>query len=72
VLVDPRNTSQECSRCGKIVKKSLSVRIHHCPHCELRIDRDLNASINILKRARAGPSQRNAGNVQRAARSSRL
>ena len=50
ILVDPKNTSQECSNCGNLVKKSLSVRIHSCPHCGITLDRDINASINILKR----------------------
>ena len=49
ILVDPRNTSQMCSRCGAIVKKDLSVRIHDCPMCGLVIDRDENAAINILR-----------------------
>ncbi len=48
VLVDPRNT-QKCSRCGEIVHKSLSQRIHMCPHCGLTADRDYNASLNILR-----------------------
>lgn len=48
VLVDPRNTSKRCSRCGSLVDKSLSDRIHSCPVCGLILDRDLNASINIL------------------------
>jgi putative transposase len=48
VLVDPRNTSKRCSRCGVLVEKSLSVRIHSCPVCGLEIDRDENAAINIL------------------------
>lgn len=51
VLVDPRNTSQECSNCGSIVKKKLSTRTHKCNHCGLKMDRDVNAAINILKRA---------------------
>ena len=46
--VDPRNTSKKCSRCGSIVQKDLSVRIHDCPHCGLILDRDHNAAINIL------------------------
>ena len=49
-FVDPKNTSQECSNCGEIVKKSLAQRVHNCPFCGLVIDRDLNASLNILKK----------------------
>ena len=44
VLVEPRNTSKICSRCGTMVEKSLSVRVHACPVCGLVIDRDQNAS----------------------------
>ena len=51
VLVDPKNTSQNCSKCGKKVPKDLSVRIHNCPYCGLKLDRDHNAAINIMKRA---------------------
>lgn len=51
VRVNPYNTSQKCSNCGEIVKKSLSVRIHQCPTCGYRADRDKNAAINILKLA---------------------
>ena len=50
ILVNPQNTSQTCSGCGVIVKKSLSVRVHKCPHCGLVLDRDVNAAINILRR----------------------
>ncbi len=50
-LVNPRNTTQMCSSCGAIVPKGLEVRIHNCPHCGLREDRDFNASKNILSRA---------------------
>jgi len=53
LLVDPKGTTQECSGCGKIVPKDLSVRIHDCPHCGLRLDRDLNAAVNILGRGLA-------------------
>ena len=49
VLVDPKNTSQLCSRCGLKVPKSLSDRVHECPQCGLVMDRDENAAINILR-----------------------
>ncbi|WP_422398711.1 zinc ribbon domain-containing protein [Trichormus variabilis] len=49
VAVPPHNTSQNCSNCGKKVKKSLSTRTHICHHCGFVEDRDINASINILK-----------------------
>jgi putative transposase len=51
VAVPPYNTSQNCSNCGHIVKKSLSTRTHVCPHCGFVKDRDVNAAINILKLA---------------------
>lgn len=50
VKVDPRGTSQECSSCGKEVRKGLAVRTHRCPHCGLVLDRDVNAARNILSR----------------------
>jgi putative transposase len=51
IAVPPRNTSQNCSHCGHMVKKSLSTRTHVCPHCGFIEDRDVNAAINILKLA---------------------
>ena len=50
VAVNPAYTSQKCSNCGAIVKKSLSVRTHVC-ECGFVMDRDWNAAINILKSA---------------------
>lgn len=47
VAVPPQYTSQKCSSCGVIVKKSLSVRTHACK-CGCILQRDHNASINIL------------------------
>ncbi len=49
ILVNPRNTSQMCSRCGMIVAKTLSDRVHSCPHCGLVMDRDQNAAFNIMR-----------------------
>jgi putative transposase len=47
--VDPRGTSQRCSQCGAMVPKTLSVRVHHCPHCGLKVSRDLNSAVEILR-----------------------
>ncbi len=49
VLVNPKNTSKMCSNCGMLVDKGLSKRTHNCPFCGLSINRDLNASKNILR-----------------------
>ncbi|GCE09366.1 RNA-guided endonuclease InsQ/TnpB family protein [Dictyobacter aurantiacus] len=51
VKVVPHFTSQNCSGCGTLVKKSLSVRTHICPACGLVMDRDHNAAVNILNKA---------------------
>lgn len=48
VMVDPRNTSKMCSRCGQIVDKKLFDRVHSCS-CGLVLDRDHNAALNILR-----------------------
>jgi putative transposase len=53
-FVDPRGTSQICSRCGETVQKPLSERLHLCPQCGFCLDRDWNAALNILKRGRLG------------------
>ena len=49
VAVDPKMTSQQCSMCGIIVKKSLSTRTHQCSECGFVAHRDHNAAINILR-----------------------
>ncbi|WP_269546358.1 RNA-guided endonuclease InsQ/TnpB family protein [Coleofasciculus chthonoplastes] len=50
VAVNPAYTSQKCSSCGAVVKKSLSTRTHVC-QCGFTTDRDWNAAINILQLA---------------------
>jgi putative transposase len=47
VAVPPHNTSQKCSNCGAIVKKTLSTRTHQCS-CGAALCRDENAARNIL------------------------
>ena len=65
VAVTPHYTSQKCSDCGVIVKKSLSTRTHKCS-CGCELQRDVNAAVNILnlaKQARGGHPQSNATGV---------
>jgi len=50
VFVNPRNTSKTCSNCGYIQNMPLEKRIYDCPECNLILDRDYNAAINILNR----------------------
>ncbi|GFE70162.1 RNA-guided endonuclease TnpB family protein [Chroococcus sp. FPU101] len=49
IAVPPQYTSQNCSNCGDLVKKTLSTRTHVCK-CGCVLDRDENAAINILKK----------------------
>jgi putative transposase len=53
IEVPPHMTSQACSGCGAVVRKSLAERTHECPSCGLVIDRDVNAARNILARGLA-------------------
>ena len=48
IKVPVKNTSQLCSKCGHLVEKDLSIRVHKCS-CGLEIDRDWNAALNILR-----------------------
>lgn len=50
IQVNPAYTTQRCSRCGAIVPKKLSERVHSCS-CGLVLDRDWNSAINILQLA---------------------
>jgi putative transposase len=61
VAVPPHYTSQKCSDCGAIVKKTLSTRTHKCS-CGCELHRDTNAAINILNlgKNRLGHSRINA------------
>jgi putative transposase len=51
VKVSPYGTSQDCSNCGALIPKTLSIRLHECHKCGCRMDRDENAAVNILNRA---------------------
>ena len=49
IFVDPKNTTQRCSQCGKLANPKIErdVEIYNCS-CGLVLDRDINASKNIL------------------------
>ena len=43
-------SSKTCSNCGSYNKDlKLSQRVYHCSNCQEKIDRDFNASLNIVK-----------------------
>ena len=60
VKLDERNTSKQCSGCGKLQDMPLWKRTYCCQECGLMMDRDENSSVNILMRflARRGPHAR--------------
>ena len=43
-------SSKTCSNCGSYKKDlKLNQRVYHCNTCQEKIDRDLNAALNIAK-----------------------
>lgn len=52
IKVNPKNTSQTCSSCGKksTVKLTLTDRVFNCEKCGFSCDRDVNAAVNILNK----------------------
>lgn len=51
--VDANGTSQICPQCDAHVPKDLSVRIHDCPICGYRTDRDVASAQEVKKRGLA-------------------
>ncbi|MEM0079730.1 MAG: transposase [Nitrososphaerota archaeon] len=50
ILVDPKNTTKRCSRCGEI--NNINGEVYECKRCGLKINRHLNAAINIYMNAK--------------------
>ena len=48
--VSARNTSQVCHKCKKQIVHNEKKRTVFCVDCKMTLDRDLNASLNIVKR----------------------
>jgi len=60
VFVNPKDTTRMCCVCNNKMDMPLSERTYLCDSCGNHIDGDLNASINILRRATAGIAGSNA------------
>jgi len=56
-ILNPYNSTKRCSRCG--MTNAPKGALYECKHCGLRIDRQLNASINLyLQMEGLSPSPR--------------
>ncbi|HVP49741.1 MAG TPA: RNA-guided endonuclease TnpB family protein [Candidatus Bathyarchaeia archaeon] len=62
ILADPfYPSSKRCSQCGHIqVEMGLSERVYICDHCGWKVDRDLNAAINLEQLATGSSPERYA------------
>jgi IS605 OrfB family transposase len=64
VAVDPRHTSQACSRCGHIARNNRRSRGRfQCRSCGFALNADLNAARNIAAKYHAGGAIRHAGGL---------
>ena len=60
IPVVPADTTRTCSNCRNVQDVDLDERIYICNRCDMQKDRDINAAINILEKAREGHSRSNA------------
>lgn len=56
-------STQLCSNCGGRKKLTLDTRVYSCPYCGAKIDRDLNAAINLAKYAEGHSVKAHGENV---------
>ena len=47
-IVNPKNTSKRCHRCGHVARK-VEGREFRCPKCGLVYNRDLNSAIDLVR-----------------------
>jgi transposase len=67
IKVNPRNTSQECHKCGNTIKHIKGKRLVVCDNCVLTFDRDINAAMNIALRPLRKRSKGNSPTLKREA-----
>lgn len=53
--VNPAGTSQACHACGAQVVHNARSRVARCEVCQISLDRDFNAALNIAKRSKFYP-----------------
>lgn len=64
VGVDPRHTSQQCSRCGHTARNNRrSQAVFVCRNCGLHLNADLNAARNIAAKYRASIGKPDTGGL---------
>jgi len=51
ILVNPRNTSLTCNKCGHISKANRNGKTFQCTNCGYICNADFNAAVNIAKKA---------------------
>jgi IS605 OrfB family transposase len=49
IYIDPRFSSQKCSKCGDIRKENRNGNSYHCKACGFQLHSDLNAARNIAQ-----------------------
>jgi putative transposase len=59
MFVNPKDTTKTCSKCGNTQQMDLWQRTYEC-ECGNKMDRDVNAALNILAKATIGTMERNA------------
>ncbi|MGH9839565.1 MAG: RNA-guided endonuclease InsQ/TnpB family protein [Blastocatellia bacterium] len=65
IKVNPSYTSQDCSKCGNRVRKTLATREHRCVSCGFVAHRDHNAAINIQQRGALASGMGDGARVNR-------
>lgn len=62
--VNPRGTSQSCHKCGTTITHNTRTRTVWCGECKTRLDRDVNAALNIaLNKSYPNPTNRLIGDT---------